>query len=91
MCLCLCGRDPQDPEVQGEFQKVIALALRYGFQLNGCLREAAGAFDDLLCDLKPNAVRELERARQAVQQQMDADRLETQLTTHPDATSQRLN
>ncbi len=24
MCLCLCGRDPREPEVQREFQKVIA-------------------------------------------------------------------
>ncbi len=46
--LCLCDRDPDDPDVRDETQRALALSIHYQIELTGCLYKLAEAFDRLV-------------------------------------------
>ena len=69
--LCLCGRDPASAEVREDMVKVMALSLRYGLVLSGCLRDAAAAFDNIFIALLPNEARELDHLLMEIEGGLD--------------------
>ena len=60
LTLCLCGRDPDTPEVRIESAKAVTLSVRYGLVLGGCLWQAAEAYDHLYVTLIPSEARKLD-------------------------------
>ena len=58
---CLCERDPASGEVREDLIKAMALNQRFGLLLEGCLEDAAAAFDEILLILLPNEARNLEQ------------------------------
>ena len=66
MNLCLCGRDPASDEVRAEVMKVFALHVRFGLILNGCLRDVAASFDDIVVALMPTEARKLEQLMEEI-------------------------
>ncbi|WP_419738641.1 hypothetical protein [Ruegeria sp.] len=66
LTLCLCGRDPDTPELRAEFAKAVALSVRYGLVLGGCLWQVAEAYDDIHVTLIPGEARKLDALRAEV-------------------------
>ena len=64
---CLCGRDPDSVEVRRELIKAIALSMRFGLVQDGCLCDAAAAFDEIFASLVPDEVQNLEQIMQDIE------------------------
>ena len=62
--LCLCGRDPGSDAVMTQIAKAAALSAEYGLFLNGCVKDAAVAYDRMQKDLKTGPARRLRRCMQ---------------------------
>lgn len=64
--LCLCGRNPNTAELRAEAAKAIALSLRYGLVMDGCLWQAAAAYDEIYIAVTPGEARKLDALRAEV-------------------------
>ena len=62
--LCLCGRDPGSDAVMTEIAKAAALIMEYELFLDGCIKDAAVAYDRMQKDLKTGPARRLRRCMQ---------------------------
>ena len=85
MDLCFCDRDPASAEVREDLAKVLALNLRYGLVLSGCLGDAAAAFDNIFVSLLPTEARELEHFLIEIEDSLGWAEADTFLPTEPGA------